>query len=208
MGTSEVPIRHKDPSQEAGALRSVAEQVSKILTPGEEILYVALQNAMAVTIRPDAAVATTNRFILYRPHLLGRVHFDDFHWQDVKNVRMNQGVLSTVMTVELLDGRTSSLGELDKDQAKRLYSFCQQYEQEWREKRRVREMEEQRARSGGIYMPPPQGAAPAAAAGTGAAGTAGEDSVSKLARAKQMLDQKLISEAEYETLKAKIISEF
>jgi hypothetical protein len=33
-----------------------------------------------------------------------------------------------------------------------------------------------------------------------------EDPVAKLAKAKQMLDQGLISEAEYDTLKAKILS--
>lgn len=57
----------------------------------------------------------------------------------------------------------------DKDQAKRLYGICQQMEQKWREKRRIREMEEARARAGGIVMGAPA-AAPA------------EDPVGKLPR--------------------------
>jgi hypothetical protein len=68
-------------------------------------------------------------------------------------------------------------------------------EQEWREKRRVREMEEARAKSGGVYLGSGQGA-----------GSPAEDPVAKLSKAKQMLDQGLISEAEYETVKAKILS--
>jgi hypothetical protein len=71
-------------------------------------------------------------------------------------------------------------------------------EQEWREKRRIRQMEEERARAGGIYMETPR--APATPE------TAAEDPVERLARARAMLDQGLISEAEYDTLKAKILS--
>ena len=191
-----VPIRYSDPSQEAGDVQGIARDVAKILTPNEEILYVAAQNITALQIKKDAVVATSNRAICYRPAVLGRVAFEDFQWQDVKNARIEQGVLSTQFFIETLDGRSASMDALDKDQAKRLYGICQQMEQEWREKRRVREMEEARARSGGVMV-----GAPAMAAAS-----APEDPVAKLAKAKQMLDQGLISEAEYDTLKAKILA--
>jgi hypothetical protein len=185
-----IRIRHADPSQDQPALQAVAEDVGKVLTPNEEILYVAMQNETALSLKKDAAVATSNRLILYRPALLGRVAFDDLQWQDVRNVAITQGMLSTALAVEAADGRVLGMDNLDKDQAKRLYGIAQQMEQEWREKRRAREMEEARARSGGVHL-----AGPAAA----------EDPVAKLAKAKQMLDQGLISEAEYDALKAKIL---
>ncbi len=59
-------------------------------------------------------------------------------------------------------------------------------------------MEEDRAKEGGVFM---QGAAPSSVA------SVAEDPVERLAKAKRMLDQQLISEAEYETLKAKILSD-
>lgn len=189
-------IRHTDPSQESSALKSIASDVAKVLTPSEEILYIALQNMTALSIKKDCVVVTTNRLLLYRPSVLGRVDFDDFQWQDVKNVKIQQGVLSSELTVETTDGRIGTMSGLDKEQAKRLYGFTQQMEQEWREKRRIREMEEARAKSGGIYMSAPE---PRAA-------TSAEDPTQKLAQAKRMLDQGLISEAEYETVKAKILS--
>lgn len=192
-----VPIRYSDPSQETDAAQNLAADVAKILTPNEEILYIAMQNEMALSLKKDCVVATTNRLILYRPQILGRASFDDFQWQDVQNARIAQGSLSSAFSVEAADGRQASLGELDKEQAKRLYSVCQQMEQEWREKRRVRDMEEARARSGGIYMSPAPG---------DAAASRGEDPVAKLAKAKTMLDQGFISEAEYDALKAKILS--
>jgi hypothetical protein len=192
---AKVTIRHTDATQETEALQKVAEDVSKILTPNEEILYIALQNKTALSMKKDAVVATSNRVICYKPGMLGRVAFEDFAWQDVKDAKIAQGFLATTFTVETVNGQRSMLGGLDKDQAKRLYGICQQMEQEWREKRRIREMEEARARAGGVYMP-----APAAAAATA------EDPVAKLAKAKQMLDQGLISEAEYESLKAKVLA--
>lgn len=197
MAAEQTPIRYVDPSQESSALQSIARDVAKIPTPSEEILYVALQNAMALSLKKDSVVTTGNRILVYRPHVLGRVDFDDFLWQDVENVTVKQGVLSAEVTVTTSDGRSATLGGLDKDQAKRLYGISQQLEQEWREKRRIRLMEEDRARAGGVYL--------AAPTSTGDAPST-EDPTQKLARAKALLDQGLISEAEYETVKAKILS--
>lgn len=194
----EISIKYADDSQGTEALQEVAAEVSKILTTNEEILYIALQNITALSLKKDSAVATTNRFILYRPSVLGRVEFDDFQWQDLKNVKIDQGLLASDINVETIDGRTATLGGIDKEQAKRLYSVTQQMEQEWREKRRIREMEEARAQAGGIQFSGFPG---------GSAGAPGaEDPVEKLAKAKAMLDQKLITEAEYDSLKAKILS--
>ena len=78
-----------------------------------------------------------------------------------------------------------------------MYRICQDQDQAWREKRRVRELEELRARSGGIQVSP----------GPAALGAAGErDAVRRLKEAKEMLDARLITDAEYEAIKAKIIS--
>jgi hypothetical protein len=186
-----------DETQDTAAVRGVAEDVAKVLTPNEQILYVATQNLAAMSVRPDAAVATTNRLIFYRPSVLGRVEFQDVQWQDVRNARISQGVLSTALAVDTVDGRSLQMTELDKEQAKRLYAVSQQMEQEWREKRRVREMEEARARSGGVVLGGPL---------PGAATAPGEDPVSRLAKAKQMLEQGLISETEYDALKARILN--
>jgi hypothetical protein len=207
-GTSAIPmvglpiavsIKYSDPSQQTAVLQKVAADVMKILTPNEELLYIALQNMAALSVRKDSVVATNNRLILYRPGVLGRISFEDFQWQDVKNAKINQGFVSSTVSVETTQGRKVVMGGLDKEQAKRLYSLVQQLEQEWREKRRVREMEEDRAKAGGIQFGAglfPSAAAPAAP----------DDPVQRLAKAKTMLDQGLISETEYDTVKAKILA--
>jgi hypothetical protein len=198
MSDSRVSIRFTDAVQESEPVQKLAREVAKILTPNEELLYVAVQNQVALTVAPDCVAATTNRVILYNARILGRAHFADFLWQDVANTRVAMGMLSSEFFIEAVDGRAASVGELDKEQARRLYGICQQLEQEWREKRRIRQMEEERARAGGVYF----GAAPGGEPSPGSAG----DPVEKLAKAKAMLDKGLISETEYDTLKAKILS--
>ncbi|MCL4465453.1 MAG: SHOCT domain-containing protein [Chloroflexi bacterium] len=102
------------------------------------------------------------------------------------------------MIIRTADRAIATLGGLDKEQAKRFYGIAQQMENEWREKRRVRQMEEDRAKAGGVYL---------GTAGVNLAGSQTvEDPVAKLGKAKAMLDQGLISEAEYESIKAKILA--
>jgi hypothetical protein len=190
-----IPIRHTDPSQEQDRVQRIAADVKAILTANEDILYVALQTGAGAMSRADAVVATSNRIVFYRRPVIGSANFVDLHWQDVKDVALKQGMMAADLIVETTDGRAETMDWLQKDQAKRIYGIAQQLEQEWREKRRVREMEEARARAGGHVIQAAPAAAPSA-----------EDPVEKLARAKAMLDQGLISETEYDTVKARILS--
>ncbi|CAB3767428.1 hypothetical protein [Paraburkholderia solisilvae] len=68
----------------------------------------------------------------------------------------------------------------------------------WREKRHFRELEEMRAKAGGF-----QGSF---GSGDVASTSADEAPMKRLQKAKQMLEQGLISDSEYETVKARIVS--
>lgn len=195
MADSRLPTWRNDDNQTLQAHRALAQDIGRLLTPGEEILCVASQSPASLALIKDSVAATSNRLIYCSSHLLGRREYKDYLWEDVLDVRLKEGILTSELTADLANGRSATLGGLDKQQARRLYGACQQKEQEWREKRRIRQIEEDRARAGGVYMTSPTQTSPA------------EDPVAKLARAKQMLDQQLISEAEYEALKAKIIAE-
>ncbi len=81
-----------------------------------------------------------------------------------------------------------------------MYRICQLHDQIWREKRRVRELEELRAKSGGVQISGAQ-------AGYGSTDAAGEsEPTRRLRQAREMLDAKLISDSEFESIKAKIVS--
>ena len=88
----------------------------------------------------------------------------------------------------------------DIEKTQEVYKYVQKQEQEWREKRRIRGLEELRAKSGGITGTLPQGIA--------SVSSVEKKSVSeRLSELKKMYEEQLISDSEYENLKAKIISE-
>jgi hypothetical protein len=67
----------------------------------------------------------------------------------------------------------------------------------------VRELEELRAKSGGVSVGGGVGRAPAGAAGADGA----QAPAARLQRAREMLDQGLLTDAEFEQVKARILAE-
>jgi hypothetical protein len=97
--------------------------------------------------------------------------------------------------------RVWTFAGLRKDQAQAMYRICQQHDQVWREKRRIRELEELRAKSGGVQIG-------GAASSYGAPDSGGSESepARRLRQAREMLEAKLISDSEFESIKAKIVA--
>ena len=194
----ELAIERIDETQKLDVLRSIAEEVSSVLTANESISYIAYQAWTVLGQKYDAVAATNNRMIIFKRHRFRGFDFHDFLWEDVANVKINQNMLSSSLECTLTNGESYQTSSLVKDQARTLYTICQQKEQEWRERRRVRKIEEERAKAGGTQITMPEG-------GDVGPAHAAEDPVEKLAKAKEMFDKELISEAEYETLKANIL---
>jgi hypothetical protein len=197
-------------SSPTGAERPLA-QMRSVLIPGETLDAWAIQlRLFALLHRRQLIAATSGRLVVLVRKLLGGFDVATIRWQDLEEVTLRVGVLSADLAVRA--GKATDLASLaapgtqraefrglDKAQAQAVYRICQQQDQAWREKRRVRELEELRARSGGIQV----GSAP----GAFGVSTAGEsDAVRRLQEAKQLLDARLITDSEYEAIKAKIIS--
>lgn len=176
-------------------------KIRQLLVPDEQLVASAVQRRLfALLRRREIAAATTGRFIIYRRNILPGARVIDVRWQDLKEAHIEEGVFGSTVTV--VSNETHAVTGLRKDEAQALYRQCQEQEQAWREKHRVRAMEEARARSGGIQL----GAGMGASASTSPADTS-KDATVRLKQAKMMFDQGLISDAEFETLKAKILAE-
>ncbi len=185
-----------------------------LLTAGETLEAWALQHRLfALLHRRVCVAATSGRFISLQRRLLGGYDSADIRWQDLKETRIRAGIIAADLTLVAQSSSDLNIGSevnrvwtfegLCKDQAQGIYRICQQHDQVWREKRRVRELEELRAKSGGMQFGVNPGAYP-----TGAAESAGGESepVRRLRQAREMLDAKLITDAEFESIKAKIVS--
>jgi Bacterial PH domain len=193
-----------------------------LLTTGETLEAWAAQHRLfALTHRRTCIAATSGRFLSLTRRLLGGYESADIRWQDLKETRISAGIFAADLTLVAQSSSDLNIGSevnrvwtfanLRKDQAQAMYRICQQHDQVWREKRRIRELEELRAKSGGVQF---GGGAP----GGGQSGYAGTDSAAadpagaeseparRLRQAREMLDAKLISDSEFESIKAKIVS--
>jgi hypothetical protein len=185
-----------------------------LLTAGESLEAWAVQHRLfALTHRRACVAATSGRFISLKRRLLGGYDSADIRWQDLKETRISAGILAADLTLVAQSSSDLNIGSevnrvwtfagLCKDQAQAMYRICQQHDQVWREKRRIRELEELRAKSGGVQF----GSGPAAYGAADAAGAGGEsEPARRLRQAREMLDAKLISDSEFESIKAKIVS--
>jgi len=198
-----------EPANDDHGSQTALQNLQSVLTTDEKLEAWAIQRRLfALDHRRIAVGATSGRFLAVVRPLFGGFDLTDVRWQDLKEVHLRVGLFGASLTLTAYTGpdlasasgptRTLLYGGLRKEQAKALYRICQAHDQAWREKRRVRDLEELRARSGGIQL---GAGAPAAASGNGDG-----DAASRLRSAKSMLDAGLITDAEYESLKAKIIS--
>jgi hypothetical protein len=150
--------------------------------------------------------ATSGRFISIRRGLFKDFYPEDVRWQDLRDVRLQVGVFGASLTISALNSpdlavagksRILEFKGLRKQEAEQVYRLCQANEQAWREKRRLRELEELRAKSGGIQVGDLRG--------PGISSDGVSDPATRLQQAKEMFDRGLIKDSEYETLKARII---
>ena len=197
------PAIQVDPS-----VRPALAKIESILVRGETLDAWAVQRRLfAIVHRRLLVAATSNRLIALKRRLIGGFEFTDVRWQDLKEAHVRVGVLgatlrlvaesSSDMVGSQTPDRTLVYSGLRPDLAQAVYRICQAQDQAWREKRRLRQIEELRARSGGVQV-----VGDAAASRLG--GASGE-AMQRLEQARQMLESKLISDSEYEAIKAKIL---
>jgi hypothetical protein len=190
-------------------LSKALEHLNSVLVTGETLDAWAIQRRLfALLSRRILIAATSGRFIQIKRGLLGGFGMTDFRWQDLGDAKIKVGIFgadifmkiysSTDLAISKDSNQVLALPGFRKEQAEKIYRLAQAQDQSWREKRRIRELEELRAKSGGIII----GNSPI----TQQSGNASDDAAKKLEEAKQMLEKKLITDSEYESIKARIIS--
>jgi len=196
-------------SAESPRVLAVVAQLKGVLVPGETLEAYAIQRRIfALTKRRVLVAATSGRFIMLLRGFFGGYTPVDLRWQDIEDAHLKVGIIGADITLRAMRredlasanvaGGTFFAPGLRKDQAQQVYRVCQSQSQSWREKRRIRDLDELRAKSGGIQFG-------SGVAGPGLAGRDDGDPGVRLHRAKEMLTEGLITDAEYESIKAKIV---
>jgi len=167
--------------------------------------------ASGVEKRPAALMSrrkvigiTDSRIILIKRGLFGGFTMLDQQWKDLRDIKLSELVLGDICgsKVEchfLKDEGFSAC--IENSAARTIYKEGQNQEQAWEEKRRVRDMEENRAASGGFMMQIPQ-----VPVQQSQSNNYQESALDQIKKAKEMLDSGIISDSEYNEIKAKILS--
>lgn len=215
MGTNAIPA---DASTDRGVYDSM-EAVRSLLIEGEQLEACAIQRRVfALRHRRKLVAATTGRLIIVERRLFGGFHPTDLRWQDLRDATLDVGVLAATLRVAVY--RSSDLASaegppssvvvtgLRKVEAQQVYRACQSRAQAWREKRRIRELEEMRAKAGGVQIGATRGLGGTSGLSSAGASDDGDSSpMARLQRAKDMLTNGLLNDAEFEQIKAKILAE-
>ncbi len=217
MGTNAVPA---DAATDRGVYDSV-EALRSLLIEGEQLEACAIQRRVfALKHRRIMVAATTGRLIVIERGLFGGFHPIDLRWQDLRDATLDVGIFGATLRVAVYrssdlasaEGPPSSvvITGLRKLEAQEVYRACQSRAQAWREKRRIRELEELRAKAGGIQIGATRGMSGGGGVSSAAMGASddGDSSpMARLQRAKDMLTNGLLNDAEFEQIKAKILAE-
>jgi phage FluMu protein Com len=186
--------------QSVATVAKLLSRVTDICTNSEQPEYIAVQHLPGV-LSPDAIVLTNKRVIIFRAKALGRMKMLDVQWLDVQNIRIQEGMLGAAISVTGVNGHSELIDKLPKAQARAVYRVGQEREEIVREHRRDRKMEEERNAAGGVVVnaniggnaPPNQPVAPS-------------DPMVKLQQLKTMLENDLISQAEFDAKKTDILA--
>jgi len=184
--------------QSEKVVAKLLSRIDEVCTVDENPEYIAVQHLPGV-LSPDAIALTNRRVIIFRAKALGRMEMVDVAWLNVANIHIKEGIVGATLSVAGINGHVETIDHLPKKQARCVYRVGQQREEEMREHRRDRRMEEDRNAAGGVVVNAAIGTPPAPH-------TAGGDLKSRLAELRSMLDEGLIDQQEFDAKKSEILS--
>jgi len=202
--------------QDPKAVEKILVKLNDMLTPGEEVLYLAVQKKPAVTLVPDTVAVTSRRLFFCIPGNLGlTTNFEIYSWKDIKEVSFKEEFFGARFTAVPLSGENFTVDYIPKVQARKLYQFSNQQidrlkaelkqEQYLKEQQQRREqIEKETAAQAEIAEPvafEPVAVLPEP--------EVFEDEITmKLKKLKVLFEKQLISQEEYEAKKSDILSQF
>ncbi len=130
--------------QDPKSVIRMVERASDLLTRDERIEFIGIQKHPVVNISPAGLILTDKRILAVHPKLTGMT-FEDHLWRDVHDVHISEQMLTATISCTTTDKSILKMDHLPKKQARRIYSYAQEKEEEMTEVRRDRAMEEQRA---------------------------------------------------------------
>ncbi|NNU61728.1 PH domain-containing protein [Ochrobactrum soli] len=184
-------------------------RINSLLMNKEQLVDSAVEMRLnSLFARRRLLAITDSRIIVLHRKILGGYSMQDYQWKDLHDVVLTENAFpkyfgSTLefKFVDALVGIVSITG-IPSDEATQIYTYSQRQEQSWEEKRRIRKIEESRAKAGGVHI---NGLPGVHNSGTGYASS--KSTVEQISEAKSLLDAGVISDVEFQEIKSKILGQ-
>ncbi len=184
--------------QDIKAVEKVIVKIHDLIHDNEELLYMAVQKKPAVNLLPDSIVVSTHRLFFCSPTHLGlTLNIKDISWRNIKEVAFKEEFFGSQFICIPQHGDPIIMDYIPKIQARKLHQFASQ------------QMELERKSSADknntLNLNFIEDIAEAEIIESPQLET--EDEITaKLKKLKLLYDQELITQTEYETKKAEILS--
>ena len=193
-------------------LKKVNLKLLDILMRDESIIVQGIDTRpFALFSRRQIFAVTNSRIIRLKRRLIGGFEMLDFQWKDLEDAQVSENVLSGLTGSTLtFKGNNGMLIEVypELEIASKAYKHSQQEEQAWEEKRRIRDMEEKRAEAGGIMIGSNSNPIKSNQSEIKKENNVNQkiDIADELIKLKKLVDEGILSDAEFQEMKSKILS--
>jgi len=161
----------------------------------------AVQQKPIANLSPDCVVLTNKRFIIFRQKILGRMNFLDCLWRDCADVHLEENLIGATVHFHGITGHKESVDYLPKAQARMIYRVAQEEEENAAILRRNLRLEEINAGTNKTIINQAIGGVPPQQTTT----STNEDVVSRLAQLKQLFDNGIITDKDFEQKKSDLL---
>ena len=113
--------------QDPKAIEKVMSKLSDLLMKNEEIGYIAVQKKPAITVLPDSIVVTNKRIIICQPKNLGlSMNFTDYSWDEIESTFVKEGILGSDFSFVTKTTISVTIEYIPKVQARKMYAFAKE----------------------------------------------------------------------------------
>lgn len=200
--------------QDPKTAEKILGKLQDMLTSGEAIVYLSIQKKPAVTLIPDCIAVTNKRMIFCLPGNLGlTTNFVTFTWSDIKEVSFKEEFFGSKFITVPQKGENLAIDYIPKIQARKLYQFCNEQLEKQKELDKKQEFVDRKPvitadnyeENFSSYTDIKEEEVPFLSASEPLEEV--EDEVTlKLKKLKSLFEKQLITQEEYESKKADILS--
>lgn len=113
--------------QDPKAIEKVMSKLNDLLMKNEEIGYIAVQKKPAITVLPDSIVVTNKRIIICQPKNLGlSMNFTDYSWDEVESAFVKEGILGSDFSFVTKTDISVTIEYIPKVQARKMYAYAKE----------------------------------------------------------------------------------